>query len=494
MSQPFRTVEVSSGAYADSVTLMQVSQQVSRLPGVQAAMVAMATELNAELIRGMGFDIPPTAGPADLLVAVAADDEAAATAAVVEAARLRAASAGGSAGGGRDEAPARTVRTAAHRAGADIAVISLPGRLAFAEAMDAIESGLSVMLFSDNVPLDQEIALKDAAERHGVLVMGPDCGTAVVNGVGLGFANVVQPGSVSLVAASGTGAQQVLSLLDAAGVGVTHCLGVGGRDLSAAVAARSTRRALVALDSDPGTDLVVVVSKPPASEVAERVRSEAGDLHTPVEFMLLGPGQPDLTAGVERVLDRVGVSRPAGGWPRWLPERARSARPGVLRGLFSGGTLCDEAMVIAAGELGPIASNIPLQPDWGVGPELDSPGHLMLDFGDDALTQGRAHPMIDPSLRLERLAAALAEPTTSVVLLDVVLGYAAHPDPASELAPLVAGSAVPVVVSLCGTSGDPQGLATQAETLARAGAEVYLSNAEAARRAVALVTAAEAAA
>ncbi|MGN6089066.1 MAG: hypothetical protein ACTHNT_07245, partial [Actinomycetales bacterium] len=215
MSQPFRTVEVSSGAYADSVTLMQVSQQVSRLPGVQAAMVAMATELNAELIRGMGFDIPPAAGPADLLVAVAADDEAAATAAVVEAARLRAASADGSAGGGRDEAPARTVRTAARRAGADIAVISLPGRLAFAEAMDAIESGLSVMLFSDNVPLDQEIALKDAAERRGVLVMGPDCGTAVVNGVGLGFANVVQPGSVSLVAASGTGAQQVLSLLDA---------------------------------------------------------------------------------------------------------------------------------------------------------------------------------------------------------------------------------------------------------------------------------------
>jgi FdrA protein len=338
------------------------------------------------------------------------------------------------------------------------------------------------------------VRLKDEAARRDLLVMGPDCGTAAVGGVGIGFANVVRPGRVGLVAASGTGAQQLMCLLDEAGVGVSACLGVGGRDLSAAVGGRSTRQALAALDADPGTDLVVVVSKPPAPEVAEQVRALAESLSTPVHLALLGEGAADLTSVVEQVVRALGANAPS--WPTWAPDDPPGPRAGVLRGLFSGGTLCDEAMVVAVAALGPVASNIPLRPEWALPADLAADGHAMVDFGDDRLTAGRPHPMIDPTLRLERLAREAADPAVGVVLLDVVLGHGADPDPAASLAPAVraarataaaAGRDLAVVVSLCGTAGDPQDRDRQASALRDAGATVLLSNAAAARLAVSLL-------
>jgi FdrA protein len=370
----------------------------------------------------------------------------------------------------------------------------VPGQHAFVEAMDAVQAGASVFLFSDNVTVEQEIRLKDEAERHGVLVMGPDCGTAIVGGVGLGFANTVRPGGVGIVAASGTGAQEVTCLLDAAGVGVSAVLGVGGRDLSEQVGGRSTLAAMRMLDAHPGTDLVVVLSKPPHPEVAERIRAAAASLHTPSVVAMLGRGQDDLTATTEKILATLGW--PAPGWREWEAPYERRPRPGALRGLFGGGTLCDEAMVIASDLLGPVASNIPLDPAWTLGPDLRSDGHLMIDFGDDALTQGRAHPMIDPSLRLERIAVEAADPTCAVLLLDVELGYGSHPDPARELAPAVSaarqrasadGHDLAVVVSLCAAEGDFQGFQRTAEALVAAGASVHVSNAVAARTAAALI-------
>ncbi len=368
--------------------------------------------------------------------------------------------------------------------------MSVPGPYAFVEAMDALEAGLSVVVFSDNVPLEQEVRLKDEAARRDLLVMGPDCGTAAVGGVGIGFANVVRPGRVGLVAASGTGAQQLMCLLDEAGVGVSACLGVGGRDLSAAVGGRSTRQALRALDEDPGTDLVVLVSKPPAPEVADDVAALADALSTPVHLALLGEGADDLTAVAERVLGALGAPVPT--WPTWLPDDPPAARPGALRGLFSGGTLCDEAMAIAVAALGPVASNVPLRPEWALPTDLAADGHAMVDLGDDRLTAGRPHPMIDPTLRLERLARDAADPSVAVLLLDVVLGHGADPDPAASLAPAIAAARgrrpeLAVVVSLCGTAGDPQGRERQALALRDAGASVLLSNAAAARLAVSLV-------
>ena len=498
-------VEARPGAYADSVTLMQVSADVRQADGVQAALIAMATDLNLDLLRDMGFAPPSGAGPDHLLIAVRASDDAALSAAV--AAASAALSARPAEGPGAVRVPPRTTGAAARASGPGLALISVPGRHAFTEAMDALEAGCDVMIFSDNVPVEQEIMLKDVAAQRDLIVMGPDCGTAIVGGIGLGFSHTLPAGPVGLVAASGTGAQQVLCLLDRAGAGVSAALGVGGRDLSAAVGGRSARAALAALDADPATELIIVVSKPPAPEVATRLREFAGGLATPVQFALIAPGEPDLTAATETALRALGL--PVPDWPRWAaPDDGRPARAGALRGLFAGGTLCDEAMVIAADRLGPIRSNIPLRPEWRLAPREPASGHAMIDFGDDELTAGRAHPMIDQSLRLERLAAEAADPAVTVILLDVVLGHGAHPDPAADLGPAIAaarttargeyddhaydhdhrthlaraeGQRLAVVVSLIGAASDPQDLGRQAAALRAAGAHVFASNAAAAR-------------
>lgn len=495
------SISLRRGQYRDSVTLMQVSRELGALDGVRASFVAMATPLNLDVLTGMGFDRPAGAASNDMLVAIDADDEdslAAADARLAELLTARASADGGDGGRGALPAP-RTVRAAARQTpDATVAVLSVPGPAVLAEAMDALDSGLSVLIFSDNLPVEDEIALKDRARDRGLLVMGPDCGTAMIGGVGLGFANVVRPGPVSLVAASGTGAQQVMCLLDAADIGMRHCLGVGGRDLSARIGARSTLQALDLLAADDGTEVVCLVSKPPAPDVAARVRQHAAALGKPVIFALLGPGRPDLTSAAAEVVRVAG-----GSWvePRCWPARTgRVHMDGLLRGLYSGGTLCDEAMLIAVDALGRLASNIPLHPGWRLPPDLRAPGHLLIDFGDDELTRGRAHPMIDPSLRLARLAEEAADPACGVLLLDVVLGHAAHPDPAAELAPAIRmarerarvdGRDLGVVIALVGTDGDPQGLDRQASALAEAGASVHLSNAAATRTAIGLVTAEE---
>ncbi|MFC7329497.1 FdrA family protein [Marinactinospora rubrisoli] len=494
------TVRVLRGAYRDSVALMRASRAVGALDGVRSALLAMATGLNLELLADMGGAVPDDVGPNDLFIAVRADTAETRASALLRAeAELAAMAAGTGSGGAAGEDPPRTVRAAAQWAArtghpATVALVAVPGRHAAAEAFEALEAGLDVLLFSDNVPLAHEIALKDTAARLGRLVMGPDCGTAVVNGAGLGFANAVRPGPVGIVAASGTGAQQLMCLLDAAGVGISHCLGVGGRDLSAAVGGRSTRQALRLLDADPATERIVLLSKPPDAEVAATVEAECAALTTPVHTVLLGASATDIGAAAAEVVAAAG--RPVPAWPRWSPDRPTAARPGgALRGLFCGGTLAYETMLVASTALGPIAANIPPPPDRPgrtPGAGLRSDGHLIIDFGDDALTAGRPHPMIDPAPRDERLAAELADPACGVLLLDVVCGHGAHPDPASGVAAALraaraAGSAPPVVVSLTGTADDPQGTDRQAQTLAAAGAEVFLCNAEAARRAVELL-------
>jgi FdrA protein len=480
-------VEVRAGHYADSVTLMQVSNEVARIDGVDAAIVAMATELNRELLLGMGFVIDG-AGPDDLVVAIrAADDQVVGAALAALAAAMSPPSATPS---GPSDVRPRTVSQAADPS-RRLALISVPGEHAFVEAIDALEAGLDVMLFSDNVPVAQEVVLKERAAALGGLVMGPDAGTALVAGVGLGFANVVRPGPVGVVAASGTGAQLLTCLLDAAGVGVSHVLGVGGRDVTEAVGGVSTLRALELLAADPGTQHIVVLAKPPAPGVADRIAQTAGRMSTPVTLALLGEGRPDLTQRAAEVVRAVGGQVPSE-WPTW-GVRPAPGPAGRLVGLFSGGTLCAEATLVADASLDGVRANVVVEERrrvQGLGP-LD--GHVLIDLGEDEFTRGRPHPMIDQRLRLDRIRAEAS--TARVLLLDVVLGHAAHPDPAAELAPVLEevlrdaaseGRPLDVVISLCGSRGDPQGLERQAERLVAAGAFVALSNAEAARCAVAI--------
>jgi FdrA protein len=482
-SQGVRHVSLRSGVYADSVRLMQVSRDIGARDGVSAVLVAMATPLNLELAAGMGLAPDGEAKPDQLLIALTATDEAELTAAV---AAVEAALAHRERSGDVQTIPARTIGAGlADATDPALAIISVPGPYAAAEAADAIAAGRSVLVFSDGVPVEQEIALKRAAHEAGVLVMGPDCGTAIVSGVALGFANVVRPGPVGLVAASGTGAQQVSCLLDAAGVGVSHVLGVGGRDLSEAVGGLATLDALAALDADPATDRVLLVSKPPARSTSARVREAADALSVPVRSAVLSAEQPDLTAAVEALLGDLGVAVPE--WPS-RPGTADAVPPGaVLKGFYSGGTLADEAMLLAAPVLGDIRSNTPLRPELDLGTDLRARGHVVVDFGDDALTVGRAHPMIDPTLRLEAISNLAASREPAVLLLDVVLGYGADPDPSLSLVPALRAAGLPAVVALVGTEGDPQGWSRQADALAEAGAAVFASNAVATRYALSLI-------
>ena len=497
-------VEVRKGIYHDSVTLLRMSQAVGAVDGVRAAQIAMATPFNLEFATGADFAVPDTAGPNDLLVAVRAADRVGIDAALAAfEALLTAADHATRAPGGLGGAPAyRSVRAAAGAApDAALVLISVPGPYVLGEAMDAITAGRHVMIFSDNVPIEHEVALKQAAADRGVLVMGPDCGTAMVGGVGLGFANVLSTAPsagpvIGIAAASGTGAQQLTALLDDAGVGVSAVLGLGGRDLSEAVGGRSAITALSMLDADPGTDHIVLISKPAHPATADTVLAAAGAAGTPFTAMVLG-GSGNITSGVEALLGSIGVPVPR--WKQWGEDWAPAGpdATGYLRGLFAGGTLADEAMLVLAAQVGDIVSNIPLRPDLalpgaagGSGlPQLAGLGSVVLDLGDDQFTSGRPHPMIDPTVRLQLLAAQAADPEVSVLLLDVVLGHGAEPDPAARLAPAIsaaldarsaAGPPLHVLVSLCGTSGDPQDRERQAAALVDAGATVYASNAVAA--------------
>ena len=487
-------VDVRRGAYHDSVTLMQVSKAVAATPGVSAVQVAMATELNLEVLTGMGFTVPGDAGANDLLIAVRGQDPEGVSAglAAVDAAladlRRRTSAPQGM---GAPPEP-RTLGSAIERGEANLVVISVPGGHAVIETYDAIDRGASVMLFSDNVSVEDEVALKRAADAADVLVMGPDCGTAVVSGVALGFANVVRRGPVGIVAASGTGAQQVMCLLDAADVGVSHCLGVGGRDLKAAVGGLAAKAALRALAADEATQDVIVVSKPPAQEVLDEVAALAAELKLTVRWAILGAGRPDLTTSTERALAEAGRGIPT--WPSRVAEDGDpGTRSAALRGLFCGGTLAEESMLIAAPVLGRVMSNIAHDEDLLLTGAMTGPGHLVIDFGDDGLTRGRAHPMIDPTLRMERIASEARDAECGVLLLDLVLGHGAHPDPAGDLAEAIraakaaAGRDLPVVVSLVGTDSDPQDRAAAEAALADAGASVFLSNAAATRHALALL-------
>jgi FdrA protein len=518
-------VEVRRGTYHDSVTLMQVSRQAEELPGVEAAAAVAATPVNLELLARQGFSVDEAGlGPSDLVLCVRAADEEAAGQAMAQVEALLAGGGGAAGGAGTGSGPVavapRSLRAAARRdPELNLAVLSVPGRHLHYEIAEALQAGLHVFCFSDGLDPATEAARKREAAQRGLLLMGPDCGTAILDGVGLGFANAVRRGPVGVVGASGTGIQEVTCLLDAAGVGISHAVGVGGRDLSPEVGGIMTLRALDLLAADATTERLVVISKPPDPEVARRVADAVAATGKPAVLAFPGLADPPplphgvtFAGSLEAAATWAAAGRPtegapepdpsvrgapigrvaAGGtWGERLSTAPPAVTPGAIRGLFSGGTLCYEAMAVVAGVVGRVASNIPLRPEWRLADPHRSEGHTFVDFGDDAMTEGRAHPMIDPGLRNERFRREAADPETGVVLLDVVLGHGAHPDPAGELVPLIERALadrpgrLSVVVSLCGAAGDPQGLDAQAATLRTAGALVTRSSAQAARLALA---------
>lgn len=509
---------VRPSAYHDSAALMRVQQALRALPGIEEAGAVMATPANLDLLRQAGLD-PATLtvrdgrpaaaiGPNDLVVMVrgAGAAEVDAALAAVDELLARRPGAGTAEGSYRP----RTVATAARLlAGANLALISVPGRFAAGVAREARQAGLHVMLFSDNVSLADEVTLKRAASAAGRLMMGPDCGTVLIHGAALGFANRVRRGAVGIVGASGTGIQEVAALVHRFGGGISHALGTGGRDLSAEVGGTTAREALAMLGRDPETRVVVVVSKPPAAPVAAALLDDAASLDKPVIVMFSGGGPAAVPPRVRQVHTLEDAARLAaaatpeeaavladdGPVLKHIATRARGAAQTLapsqryLRGLMSGGTLCAEAVVLLEQTLRPLFTNV--SAGWarrheGAGP---SHGHTILDLGDDLFTVGRLHPMLDLTLRAARLRQEAADSEVAVLLLDVVLGLGVHPDPAGALAPVIAaarasaqgaGRSLQVVASVCGTDEDPQQRAQQVARLESAGVLVEESNARAA--------------
>ncbi|MGH2521588.1 MAG: acyl-CoA synthetase FdrA [Anaerolineales bacterium] len=499
--------EIRPGAYYDSAVLMQLQRGLLGLTGVLDVGVVMGTPANLELLEQSGLltEAAKKAGVNDLLIVVKAESESAATEALGQAdsllARRRSAVAAA------QEFRPRSLETAVQQLPeAGWVLVSVPGRFAAGVGREALSLNRHVFLYSDNVSLEDEIELKKTAQAKGLLVMGPDCGTAIINGIGLGFANRVRRGGVGLVGASGTGLQAVTSHIHTLGAGVSHAIGTGGRDLKSEVGAITAHQALDVLARDPETNVIVLVSKPPAANVATGLLAAAQAAGKPVVVDFIG--YPPPARGLGNLHFAASLSEAAelavkllGAWTLRVeigdsnqPHRSTSQSPTpwgrfavsnrYLRGLFSGGTLAYEALLGLQAVLSPIYSNAPITEGQKLPDPLKSQAHTIVDLGDEIFMVGRLHPMIDNDLRMRRLRQEAADPEVGLILLDVVLGEGAHPDPASELAPAIKEirdwrSEIEFVAVVIGTDADPQNLEAQVEALKAAGAVVFRTATEA---------------
>lgn len=512
---------IKPNSYYDSLVLMRIGTQMMQLPGVTDAALLMATEQNKLSIGNPALlsDEVQAAGPDDLFIVVLAQTEEQAQAALDFA--VDTLTADRSTGIERAVATVHTLDAALRRRpDANLAILSVPGRYVRREALKALDAGLSLLIFSDNVPLAQEIELKQMAQERGLLVMGPDCGTAIIAGVALGFANAVRRGGIGLVGASGTGLQEVSCLIHRLEQGVSHAIGTGTHDVDAEVGGITMIEGIRRLEGDPGTRVIVIVSKPPAPSVIRRVMEVVETCQKPVVVNFLD-GDPEAIAAaggiVAYTLEDAAVKAVAASRSeaenaireRLLPEvkgavlLARKARAGLsetqqyVRGLFSGGTFANEAAMLMRDWIGNVHTNGKVKGTSPLSDPRKSVGHTCVDLGEDVFTVGRPHPMLEPAVRRERLLAEAADPETAVVLLDVVIGYGAHPDPAGELVRYIAevresteaeGRTLPLVASVCGVDGDPQSRATQVQILEEAGVLVMPTNVQATALAVQIAT------
>src|SRR6266498_525471 len=477
--------DVRRGAYYDSVVLMQLQRGLIDLPGVLDAGVVMATPANCELLAANQL-LPDSVitNPDDLLVVIKAEDDSSASDAMSQIDSLLAKRRSSAS---QDFRPRSLSGAAKQLPEANWVLVSVPGRYAASVAREALELGKHVFLYSDNVSLEDEIALKKTAREKGLLVMGPDCGTAIINGIGLGFANHVRRGPIGLVGASGTGLQAVTTHIHNLGGGISHAIGTGGRDLKSEVGAITAHQALDLLARDSETEIIVLISKPPAPDVATKLLAAAKSTGKPVVIDFIGypPSArkmgnlhfaTNLSEAAAMATGFVGVSN---------SDSQNQPLPRVnyyLRGLFSGGTLAYETMLGLQATLPSLYSNVAITENQNLKDPLHSECHTIIDLGDEFFMVGRLHPMIDNDLRIRRMRQESADPEVGMILLDIVLGEGSHVDPASELAPVIKevhNKKIEVVVIVIGTDDDPQNLQSQIEKLKEAGAIVFRSVTEA---------------
>ena len=478
--------EVRKGFYLDSVALMRISRAIIDMHGVETAALMMGSSSNLEIMSNAGLlnDVGQTAESGDLIIAVLASDIESAEMALTKSRSLL------------DEPRSnttdennwhpRTLRAAVKLApDSSLALISVPGDFAVAEARKAIRRGLHAMIFSDNIPISDEVALKHEARKLGKLVMGPDCGTSIINGVPLAFANKLPRGDIGIIGASGTGIQEISCLIAQYGGGISHAIGVGGRDLKTEVGGISTLMALDALDADALTKHIVIVSKPPPAAMITKVLERVSESDKPATICFIGAKALTMPDNATQVFSLKAAAQSA---MRLSIDNAATEEINLIEGknrvmgLFSGGTLCAEAQVIFHNSNETVTSNAPIP---GVPLLTDvNDCHLLLDLGSDEYTRGKPHPMIDPTVRDEVLIKAMGSSNIGVILIDVVLGFGAHDDPAGHLADVIINhrseNGPAIVASVTGTEADPQVRSTQISKLAAIGVHVAPTNADAA--------------
>lgn len=492
--------EIRRGVYYDSARLMQLQRSLAGLPEILDAGVVMGTDSNKELLAHIGLDTPEVQAskPDDLVIVVKSEKSQAAEDAIGQVDSLLAARKSDI----DQEYMPHSLETAAQMLpDAGWVIVSVAGRYATGVTREALRLGKHVHLFSDNVSVEDEIALKTEAREAGLLVMGPDCGTANIGGMGLAFANKVRNGPIGIVAAAGTGLQQVASRIHQLGSGITFGIGTGGRDLSEKVGAITYLMALDALIRDPDTKVIVLVSKPPSPKVAEEVLKVARKAGKPVVVNFIARAVTTIQDGnlffatgmddAARLAVEFANKPPQVQLDTDLPIEKFSKEQKYFRGLFSGGTLAYEAQYILSGYLPRVWANAPINKDNKMADSLVSQENCIVDLGEDEFTVGRLHPMMDNELRIRRLYEEANDPEVAVIMLDVVIGYGSHPDPASEIAPAIAkaiadakkaGRHLEVTCVVTGTDEDPQNFDSQMEQLRKAGAWVDPSNEVVVRR------------
>lgn len=500
---------IKENAYFDSVTLMLFSSKLNVIEGIEEAAVMMGTDHNIDLMLNsnvLSEEIAKKVTSNDLVVGIRANSQEV----IDEAIRvLDEQFENKNKSVSKSEVVVKSVHSAVNsNADLNFAIVSTPGRFAKKEVLNCLKNDMNVLLFSDNVSLEDENQLKDLAVEKELLMMGPDCGTAIINGVALGFANVVKRGNIGLVAASGTGLQEVTVLVDVLGGGISQAIGTGGRDLKESVGGKMALMGLDALNNDPTTDVIGIISKPPSASVMKKIIDKVSSFDKPVVACFLG-GDSSMIEN-SSIYDAYTLENAA----KYLVALANDEEPSsvealtmsdvsplsanntgkYVRGLYTGGTLAYEAMLLLSEKITDVYSNIAMSKELMLENPDESVGHTVVDMGEDYFTDGMAHPMIDPRLRSERIKKEVADPQTAVVLLDCVLGYGSHDDPAGEIVKAIneanqslSGRDVAYVASVTGTESDPQVRSRQVAKLEAAGVVVLPNNAQAAQVAALLL-------
>lgn len=507
-------VDIRKNTYYDSVALMVITKEIKKLPYVKEIIVGMGTDLNKELAVNLklGNDEIKALTPNDFFIAAYVSEEDKAAEKIINKVNELLNSKNEKSETEEEYKPNTFNAALKHMKDANLAVISLPGKYAADEARKALKNGLNVMLFSDNVTLEEEIELKKMGREKGLLVMGPDCGTAIINHVPLCFANVVRKGDIGIVGASGTGTQEVTVLIDKFGAGISQAIGTGGRDLKSDVGGIMMIEGFKALIEDPETKVIVLISKPPAPEVAKKILDMVSSTNKPVVVDFIGGDRKAIEASGayacisledaaykavalskgNDVFDYCGFTQPEEEIDELVEKEAVkfASEQKYIRALYTGGTLADEAMKLLDKGGFDIYSNIPLKPELRLKDIHKSEMNTCIDLGDDDFTVGKPHPMIDPMGRVERLPQEAEDEEVAIILMDFVIGYGSNVDPAGEMLPGIIsakknmesrGKYLSVVGYICGTEADPQNYKDQKEKLEQAGVILMPSNAQAVR-------------